>query len=582
MREMGGRSVSKPQAVPTAVAPMPPQDTEAEEALLGSMMLCGDIIADVLAIVPTTNVRWFLEPGRQAIFEALVVLHEARKPVDCISTRDALEASGRLQECGGVEYVGHCAQSMPNAANFQYYAKRVRDMGIRRDLIAAAHSATIEAHDLTEPIAQTVDRATKRVRVIAERIENTEFRPHLATRRMADVQGESLAWLWPGRFPSGKVSLLVGQPDGGKTFVTMDMAARVSTGTPWPDCQLEANPVGNVLVLNGEDDPSDTLRVRLDGAGADVSRIHIVDGFQATRDEFPDLFRLDTDLGALDAKLSELQPRLCIIDPVSCFMGRADSHKDSDLRKLIAPLAVLAGRHRCCILLVSHLNKRTDSNAMNRVQGSIALPAAARACWLLQRDPADDGKRLILPVKCNLGEPAQGIAFRILDGRVCWLADAITETAAEVLSANAADGREQSEVERWLRDMLADGPVASKEIDAAAKAEMIRYGTLQNAKKRLRIKPRKSGMAGGWEWSLPEDAPEDARRCTYVKNSAPSDNTINLRRCAGESERLRIGGCEPKMDTETDGHLRSAFDEPGANADALANAGADLPGWAQA
>ncbi|MGA2233549.1 MAG: AAA family ATPase, partial [Tepidisphaeraceae bacterium] len=91
---------------------------------------------------------------------------------------------------------------------------------------------------------------------------------------LADVEPRAVTWLWSGRIPSGRITLLVGRPGEGKSFVTMDVAARVSTGTPFPDgtpCER-----GSVLIISGEDDPHDTIRPRLDAHHADVSCIHLL------------------------------------------------------------------------------------------------------------------------------------------------------------------------------------------------------------------------------------------------------------------------------------------------------------------
>jgi len=361
-----------------------------------------------------------------------------------------------------------------------------------------------------------------------------EFNPHIARRCMADIQPAELRWLWPGRFALGKVNLLCGPPGDGKSFTCLDMAARVSTGCPWPDRLGEPNPVGRVVLLSGEDDPHDTIRPRLDAAEADVGNIFIVDGVALAAGDHLDLFRLDAHLPLLQDMFAELKPRLCIVDPVSCYLGRADSHKDSDLRKLIAPLASLAGAYAVSIVLVSHLNKRADSNAMNRIQGSIALPAAARTAWLLQRDPADDGRRVILKVKCNLDEAAEGIAFRIQEGRVCWLPEAVTMTADDVLADNGREGREKNAIALWLADRLATGPVPSGVLkDEVENATTFTWASVQKAKDDAGVVVEKCGFGrdGFWQWRLKMDAeaPKDGSPMS-VRQSYPSlSSSSNLK-----------------------------------------------------
>ena len=98
------------------------------------------------------------------------------------------------------------------------------------------------------------------------------------TTRLSEVTPQRIEWLWPGRFALGKLTLLSGDPGLGKSFVTLDMAARISNGVPWPDSPTVPNPRGSVVLLSAEDDLADTIRPRLDAAGADVERITAIEG----------------------------------------------------------------------------------------------------------------------------------------------------------------------------------------------------------------------------------------------------------------------------------------------------------------
>ena len=90
---------------------------------------------------------------------------------------------------------------------------------------------------------------------------------------LADVKPMPVELLWPGRVALGKVTLLAGDPGLGKSLVTLDMAARVSRGVAWPDDPTADGQAGSVVLLSAEDDLADTIRPRLDAAGADNNRI---------------------------------------------------------------------------------------------------------------------------------------------------------------------------------------------------------------------------------------------------------------------------------------------------------------------
>jgi hypothetical protein len=100
--------------------------------------------------------------------------------------------------------------------------------------------------------------------------------PALRTAQLADLRAGPVQWLWPGRIPMGKLSLLFGGPGRGKSFIAAYLAAAVSTGAAWPDDQGAA-PHGSVLLLCGQDALADTVRPRLELAGADLVRVTAVD-----------------------------------------------------------------------------------------------------------------------------------------------------------------------------------------------------------------------------------------------------------------------------------------------------------------
>ena len=90
---------------------------------------------------------------------------------------------------------------------------------------------------------------------------------------LADVSPRELAWLWPGRVPLGSLTTIAGDPGLGKSFLSLDIAARKSGGKPWPDAPSWHNPVGSVIIFSAEDDLETTVVPRLDAAGADRRRI---------------------------------------------------------------------------------------------------------------------------------------------------------------------------------------------------------------------------------------------------------------------------------------------------------------------
>ncbi len=339
-------------------------------------------------------------------------------------------------------------------------------------------------------------------------------------RCMADIKARPIRWLWPGRIARGKVSMIAGHPGLGKSQVTASLAAIVTTGGRWPvdwtPCEL-----GSVVIMSAEDDPADTIRPRLEAAGADARRIYILEAVREPSDgsTLDRPFNLKTDLCHLDELMEYIgDVSLVVIDPITAYLGGADSHKNAEVRALLAPLSELASRHCAAVVCVSHLNKGAGE-AMMRVNGSLAFVAAARAAFLVAKDRNDKCRRLFLPVKNNIGNDVSGLAFRveghsvkgIETSRVSWEPEAVEISADEALVVEADTSMPaRSEAKEWLNDLLADGPVAVKEIESEAKAAGLSWATVRRAKDALGIRSVKVRFDGQWSWSLPkmlEDVP---------------------------------------------------------------------------
>jgi hypothetical protein len=349
--------------------------------------------------------------------------------------------------------------------------------------------------------------------------------------RLADVKPEPLRWLWPGRIALGKLTMIAGDPGLGKSFLTLDIAARVSTGTPWPDAVDQPNQAGGVVLLSAEDDIADTIRPRLDAAGAEASRIMALQAVRQGGDAGGQrMFNLATDLAALNDAIRACNGcRLVVVDPITAYLGKTDSHKNADIRGLLAPLSELASRHGIAIVAVSHLNKSGAGPAMYRTMGSLAFVAASRASWAVARDPDDHARRLLLPVKNNLAPDTGGLAYTLQAAAsggmpsIAWDAQPVSITADEVLSIQGGDDERtaREDAATWLRDALADGPVPADEVKRQAKANSISVRTLKRAKIDAGVIAKREGFGPGakWYWMLPDHH----RRPNVSIEGQPSD-----------------------------------------------------------
>ncbi|MGA2714167.1 MAG: AAA family ATPase [Bryobacteraceae bacterium] len=374
----------------------------------------------------------------------------------------------------------------------------------------------------------------------------------LTTRCLSDVEAKPIHWLWPGRIARGKLTIIAGNPGLGKSQITASIAAVVTTGGRWPVDRQQCKP-GHVLFLTAEDDPADTLRPRLEAAGADLRRVHVVDGvtvgYAGDGSCANRTFSLQADVQALGSKLAELgDVAVVVIDPITAYLGDTDSHKNSDVRGLLAPLSELAARHDTVIIGVSHLTKAAGMQALMRVTGSLAFVAAARAAYLVTDDRQDKTRRLFLPMKNNLGPDLTGLAFRIegatvagsggplTTSRVSWESEPVTMTADEAMQAESGSPSASAldAAKDWLRETLAHGSVAAEEVFDLAKAEGIKEKTLRRAANALGVRKAKLAMAGGWSWSFSPKVAKSAEDA-QVSTVATFDEIGHLREIDGDS-----------------------------------------------
>jgi putative DNA primase/helicase len=371
-----------------------------------------------------------------------------------------------------------------------------------------------------EAVARAISSATNPTSAANNNEPAHEPAGHIAYRRASEIEAKPIRWLWPNRMARGKVSMLAGNPGLGKSQVTVSMAAVVSNGFTWP---VDRTPCerGNVIFLSAEDDAEDTIRPRLEAAGADLSRVYIISAvveyYRADGGEMVRAFNLKTDLVRLEEMLVEIgDVAMIVIDPVTAYLGDTNSHNNAEIRALLSPLSDLAAKHGVAVVCVSHLNKSMGGEALMRVTGSTAFVAAARAAFIVVKDPGNGTRRLLLPLKNNLGNDETGLAFNVQSVQVksaaglidtscvAWEPCTVTVTADEaMIPQGELEG--QSEIEdakEFLREILADGPVSSRQIRTDAEGAGHSWRTIQRAKKALGLEAVKDGMKGAWKWQL--------------------------------------------------------------------------------
>ena len=328
---------------------------------------------------------------------------------------------------------------------------------------------------------------------------------------MNDIHAKPVSWLWDNRLVLGAINIICGDPNIGKSLVTMDIAARVTTGKGSPLGNGFTKP-GSVILLAAEDDDARTIKPRLMAAGADTSKVINIHSVRRSNDDGLGVFDLNTDIRRLDSIVERHQDtQLLIIDPIDSYMGNVDSHKNAEVRGILKKLAVWADRHEIAIIIVKHLTKENkNTKAMYRLSGSIAYVGAARTAWLVSKDHNDGERRIVAQIKNNLAPEQMGLAYHVEGceieqlgtARIAWEPNEIDLTADELLEGK--EPTRQDEAKRWLQSVLeGEEEVESSKLREMAQSAGIKWRTLQRVKEVLKVETFRNQNPGPWYWKLP-------------------------------------------------------------------------------
>jgi hypothetical protein len=327
---------------------------------------------------------------------------------------------------------------------------------------------------------------------------------------VAEVERGRVRWLWEGRIPLGKITVLDGDPGVGKSTVTLTIAAKVSTGSPFPDGSRPEP--ADVILLSAEDDIGDTIRPRLEAAGADLGRCWVLPDVQPEPDKPPRPPELPADLDVIESMVKDKQAALIIVDPLMAFLaGQVDSHRDQDIRRVLASMAYMAARTGCAVLIVRHMNKGQGS-ALYRGSGSIGIVGAARAGLIAGPDPDDDSRRVLAMTKSNLAKMPDALAYKLVNDEQYGCAQVVwqgpSKHTATDLVRQRVDEEEApalAEAVRVLQEIMKDGPLAAGNVKKQAAQAGVAERILHRARKVLGVTARRQGFGQGayYLWTMP-------------------------------------------------------------------------------
>ena len=324
-------------------------------------------------------------------------------------------------------------------------------------------------------------------------MDNRRNEPNLKLINMEQVEIEKIDWLLCPFIPFGKVTIVQGDPGEGKTTMVLQIIAKLTkgeavlpSGSDEPALEektMDLEPV-NVIYQTAEDGLGDTIKPRLLSAGADCSRVMVIDDN-------------DQALTMMDARLEEAiiktKARLVVLDPIQGFLGTAvDMHRANEIRPLMKRVAVLAEKYHCAIILIGHMNKNSNGKSSYRGLGSIDFQAAARSVLIVGRIKDEPEIRVVCHVKSSLAPEGKSIAFRLdKDTGFEWIGE--YDISADDLLSGDNRGQKIHAAKEFLKEILASGSVAQTKVAEEAESRRIKKKTLWNAKKELEIDSVKIG-----------------------------------------------------------------------------------------
>ena len=315
--------------------------------------------------------------------------------------------------------------------------------------------------------------------------------------KMSEIQSQEVSWLWYPFIPYGKLTIIQGDPGDGKTTPVLNIAAWLSKGEGL-DSEMKLSEPVNVIYQSAEDGLADTVKPRLELAGADCERILVIDEKEKS------LSMVDE---RLEKAIVQTKARMLILDPIQAYLGGGmDMNRANEARDMTKKLGALAEKYQCAIVLIGHMNKAAGNKAAYRGMGSIDFFAVARSVLLVGRVEGEPNIRAVVQIKNNLAAFGHPKAFALSEDGFQWLGD-YKITADEVLGGIAPKANKMEQAKHMLRELaLTSNAVLSNEVFDMADEQGISKRTLENAKRELGIRARK--INNSWYWELDKVKPE--------------------------------------------------------------------------
>jgi len=353
----------------------------------------------------------------------------------------------------------------------------------------------------------------------------------------SEVRVEEIEWLWLNHIPRAAMTLLDGDPGRGKSCIALDLAARVSQGWRLPDGTDAQLPPRGVVIISLEDPVSRVIIPRLKAAGADLERVKVIDTILGA-DGTERLVTITQDVLSVEKALLDVDAALLVVDPViATFDPQTNTWKDQEVRRALVPLIRLAEHRNIALLVLRHFNKAGGSNPLYRGGGSIAFIAAARAAWVVGRDPDDPTSYIMAMSKSNFGPEQPSLRYRIVGypkpPRIDWEGESPHRAVNLLDDSGGEEERSRTEVAvEFIRGELAGGRVRTTELITKVRKHGIAERTFERARRKLGVKAYQDFQEPGRPWYL--ELPQAA------SNTPQAANIENLAVCDKSNEKQAV------------------------------------------
>jgi replicative DNA helicase len=368
---------------------IPPQNLEAEQSVLGGILIENEAIHKVMEILIPDD---FYREAHKKIYHCLLDLSEKDEPADLITLTHELQKKDQLDTVGGAAYVASLIDAIPTAANIVFYARIIKEKAILRKLIESATEIVTQSYEDREDVEGLLDEAERAIFSIAENRVRPSFYP---IREVIKSSFKTLEKLFERKelitgvpsgfkdldlmtagFQSSDLIIVAGRPSMGKTAICLNMAqyAAIEKRTPVAIFSLEMSKEQLVLRMLCSEARVEGTRIRTGFLSeSDWPKLTLAAGNLSDApifiDDTPALSILELRAKARRLK-GEHQLGLLIVDYLQLMRGRTVESRQQEISEISRSLKALAKEINLPVIAVSQLSRRSEAREDKRPQMS--------------------------------------------------------------------------------------------------------------------------------------------------------------------------------------------------------------------